>query len=564
MKNRFDLSFSLPEACKIIRILSKRSILLQLISFPGSIIPRQNPFLTEFIKLNTPKNCHIKSIMRRIFLIISAALAISCTEKAPKEIIKPNILWIIAEDLSPFMGCYGDTINTGYTPVIDQLAAEGVLFKRAYATAPVCSASRSALITGVMQTTTGTHQHRSSRTVNGEVVPESLRIHLPEHISTIPELMQQAGYFTFNNGKDDYNFHYNRKELYPLGQADDYVPGMNGWQGNRAKAFMSLSEAVWNSRQDKKQPWFGQVQIMGGKADFKYVREGQKLAANDVPLPPYFPEAPELHEAWTRHYNANRGSDVRIAEILAKLKADGELENTIIFFFSDHGSNTSLRHKQFCYEGGLHVPLIVKGRHKDFMPGTVRNELVSLLDVSATTLALAGIELPEYLEGQNLFSAAYQPPNYMIGARDRCDYTIDRIRSVRTNTYRYIRNYYPERPMLQAGYRDDWPVVMAFKKLHAEDKLNSYQAAHWFGERPEEELYDLETDPHQLNNLAQNVAYKNILEEHRVLLQNWMNKTDDKGRYQESSTQLKATYELWKDRPIFKNAEVNPEYDQFR
>ncbi|MEX0291097.1 MAG: sulfatase [Flavobacteriaceae bacterium] len=502
--------------------------------------------------------------MRTILLIISTALVLSCTEKPPKEGVKPNILWIIAEDLSPFMGCYGDSINNGYTPTIDHLASEGVLFKRAYATAPVCSASRSALITGVMQTTTGTHQHRSSRTTDGEVVPEILRILLPEHIKTIPELMRQAGYFTFNNGKDDYNFHYNRNDLYALGQADDYVPGMNGWQGNRAKGFMSLNDAVWSSRPDKKQAWFGQVQIMGGKSDFKYVEERQKLAPDDVPLPPYFPDAPELREAWTRHYNANRGSDVLIAEILAKLKADGELENTIIFFFSDHGSNTSLRHKQFCYEGGLHVPLIIKGNHKAVKPGTIRNELVSLLDVSATTLALAGIELPEYLEGQNLFSDAYQPPQYMIGARDRCDYTIDRIRTVRSDTYRYIRNYYPERPMLQAGYRDDWPVVMAFKQLYADGKLNAYQAAHWFGTRPAEELYDLKADPHQMNNLAQESDFKNVLEEHRALLQNWMRETDDKGQYQESSTQLKATYELWKDRPIFKNAQVNPEYDRFR
>ena len=462
------------------------------------------------------------------------------------------------------MGCYGDSINKGYTPTIDQFASEGVLFKRAYATAPVCSASRSALITGAMQTTTGTHQHRSGRTTDGEIVPEALQIHLPINIKTIPELMRAAGYFTFNNGKDDYNFHYNRNALYSVGSAENYNPGMNGWQGNSARERMSLTNDVWNSNPNKDQPWFGTVQIMGGKADFKYVRDGQKLADNEVPLPPYFPNAPEQREAWTKHYNANRGSDVRIAEILSKLKTDGALDNTIIFFFSDHGSNTSLRHKQFCYEGGLLIPLIVKGPHKNIVAGTVRNELVSLLDVSATTLALAGIDLPEYLDGQNLFAKDFKSPKYIIGARDRCDYTIDRIRTVRSEQYRYIRNFYPERPMLQAGYRDDWPIVTEFKLLHAQGKLTDYQKTHWFGTRPKEELYDIKKDPHQIHNLAGETRFASVLKEHRNVLENWMKETNDKGQYSESPEQLRATYELWKDLPIFKNAAVNPEYNQFK
>ena len=502
--------------------------------------------------------------MKTTAILIALLTLLSCVELESKEVIRPNILWIIAEDLSPFMGCYGDSINQGHTPIIDQLASEGVLFKHAYATAPVCSASRSALITGVMQTSTGTHQHRSSRTVDGEIVPEALRIHLPKYVKTIPELMKAAGYFTFNNGKDDYNFHYDRHALYDVGNTDEYKTGMNGWQGNRAKNFMSLTHAVWSNRPDSNQPWFGQVQIMGGKADAKYVREGEKLEINDVPLPPYFPDIPSQRAAWTTHYNANRGSDVQIEGILAQLKADGELENTIIFFFSDHGSNTSLRHKQFCYEGGMHVPLIIKGNHAPLEAGKVRDELVSLLDVSATTLALAGAELPEYLDGQNLFAKDYKAPKFVIGARDRCDYTIDRIRTVRSEKYRYIRNYYPNRPMLQAGYRDNRPIVTDMKNLYEEDKLTVYQEEHWFGIRPEEEFYDLENDPHQMNNLASDSSFEVILQDHRNVLETWIKETDDKGQYPESATQLRATYELWKNRPIFKNAKVNPEYDQFR
>ncbi len=491
-------------------------------------------------------------------------ITIICGQKVIAQSEKPNILWIIAEDLSPFMGCYGDEINKGYTPVIDKLAAEGVMFKRAYATAPVCSASRSALITGVMQTSTGTHHHRSSRTTDGEVVPEELRINLSEGIKTIPELMRDAGYFTFNNGKDDYNFHYNREALYSVGNAIDYTPGMNGWQGNRADYFMSLTKNVWNAREDKNQPWFGQVQIMGGKAGSKHVREGHKLDDAAVALPPYFPKVTSQQKAWTEHYNANRGADAKVESILKQLEVDGELENTIIFFFSDHGSNSSLRHKQFCYEGGMHVPLIIKGKDLKLKPGTVRSELVSLLDVSATTLALGGVVLPKYLDGKSLFDTKFKASEYVVGARDRCDYTIDRIRTVRTDTFRYIFNYFPDRPMLQPGYRDNKPIVKDMKRLFQEGKLTPYQAEHWFGKRPKEELYDLSADPHQMNNLAENSEYNTILEQHRNILKNWIIETNDKGQHPESSIQLEATYNLWKDRPRFRDAKVNPEYDQFK
>lgn len=496
-----------------------------------------------------------------IFAIVALGL-VSCQEE--QLVKKPNILWIIAEDLSPYMGCYGDSINKGHTPVIDKLASEGVLFNRAYATAPVCSAARSALITGIYQTTTGTHNHRSSRFTDGEVVPENLRIHLPEHVKTIPELMKEAGYFTFNSGKDDYNFHYDRRALYDVGTEEDYKTGMNGWQGNKAVDYMSVTNNVWSARPDKNQPWFGQVQIMGGKKDYKYVREGEKLAPNDVPLPPYFPDIPSQRKAWTDHYNSNRGSDVTVEKILKQLEADGELENTIIFFFSDHGSPTSLRHKQFCYEGGMQVPLIVKGNHPALKSGVTRDDLVTLLDVSASTLALAGAKSPDYLDGKYLFSEAYEAPKYVIGARDRCDYTIDKIRTVASKDYRYINNYFLDRPMMQAGYRDNKPMVKDLKKAYEEGKLTAYQAQHWFGTRPVEELYDLKADPHQINNLASNPEYDEILKSHREALENWITKTDDKGQYPEASNQLKATFDLWKDRPRFKNAKINPEYDQFK
>ena len=302
-----------------------------------------------------------KQIVMRNKIFVFFFVLLAAISQATADESRPNILWIVSEDLSPFLGCYGDSVNAGHTPTLDRMASQGVLFTRAYSPAPVCSACRSALITGVMQTTSGTHQHRSSRAPEGEIVPDSARIDLPEPIRTLPELMKAAGYFTFNSGKDDYNFHYDRRALYDVGTEENYIAGMNGWQGNKAVDFLSFSVANWTQRPDKSQPWFGQMQLMGGKAKAKHVRRGEKLKSNDTQLPPYFPDTPALQKAWTTHYNAVRGADARVEQLLKQLEMDGELENTIVFFFSDHGSNTSLRHKQFCFEGGLHVPLIVQG-----------------------------------------------------------------------------------------------------------------------------------------------------------------------------------------------------------
>jgi arylsulfatase A-like enzyme len=501
-------------------------------------------------------------------LILGFSLSVSLLGLSASE--KPNVLWIFTEDLSPLIGSYGDPVNQGHTPVLDGLADRGVVFKRAFATASVCSASRSAIITGVVQTKTGTHEHRSSRTTESEIVPEALRIHLPKGMRTIPELMREAGYFTFNSGKDDYNFHYNRLDLYSTGTKSDYVLGMNGWQGNKGKHTtthqnpeVAWTKEVWDARIVEDQPWFGQIMLWGGKAQNRYTPKGSVLDSDAVPLPPYFPDTEAHREAWVNHYNSVRGTDAQVGEILAELDADGELENTIIFFFSDHGSNTSLRHKQFLYEGGVHVPLIISGEHPWIETGQVSNALVSTLDISATTLALGKARRPDYLGGGNLLSPSFEGHRFVFSARDRCDYTIDTIRAVRSDQFRYIRNYFPDRMMMQAQYRDNQPIVTEFKRMRAEGKLTPYQETHWFGKRPLEELYEIQRDPHQINNLAENSDYEEVLKEHRLALGDWILKKGDKGMGLEDRAQLKATYDHWKARPIFKDANINPEYDPF-
>lgn len=504
-----------------------------------------------------------KLITLSSLMLAGAAYSQSAQDESKSMPAKlPNILWIFVEDLSPLFGCYGDEINQGHTEALDTLADEGILFKRAYVPAPVCSATRSAMIVGAHQVTTGTQHHRSSRASSG-VVPEKRRIYLPEGMKTIPELMREAGYYTFNQGKDDYNFHYDRRALYEAGNAKSYQAGMNGWQGNRASNHKSLHTNTWASRPDSSQPWFGQVTLWGGKGDQQYCPEDELLAPDALMPPPYYPDNDIQRENWVVHYNSVRGHSYQVGKLMKKLEEDGELENTIIFYFSDHGNNKSLRHKQLCYEGGLHVPMIIVGNHPKIKAGTVVNDITSTLDIPATTLALGGVDLPAYLDGQNLFSDTYQPLEYVASARDRCDYTIDKIRTVRTDQFRFIKNYFPERPLMQPQYRDSAPAVVNLKQLHQSGKLTDYQAKHWFGERAVEELYDIEADPHQINNLANDPEYQEVMAKHRELLETWRTEIGD-NEEEEETAQLKSVYELWKKKPVFKNAKVNSEYDQFK
>lgn len=463
---------------------------------------------------------------------------------------RPNILWILLEDTSPYFGCYGDEINKGHTPTIDHLANEGVLFERCYMPAPVCSPTRSALILGVMQTTTGTHQHRSARcTPKRDKDPQNLHL-LPAPYTPIPQLLKEAGYHTFNHGKDDYNFTYDRRDLYSSGNPADYQYPYNGWQG-------WFGKGSWNDRSDKSQPWFGQIMLWGGKSRARNLPKSERLAPGAVDLPPYFPDTPVFQADWTHHWNACRYADTEVQTLLNNLEKDGELENTIVFFFSDHGDNRSLRHKQFCYEGGVHVPLVITGEHPSIHEGSVRSEIVSGIDISATTLALAGLELPDYLEGQNLFGKGYQAREFVISARDRCDYTIDRIRTVRTDQYRYIRNYFPHRTLLQPGYRDGHQSVKDLKRLHQEGKLTPCQDEIFFGIRPEEELYDIGKDFHQTNNLALDRSFNAELVKHRVILEKWIKETDDKGQYPESDEEMRSQVRFWR------GSTVNPEFDKY-
>jgi len=457
----------------------------------------------------------------RIFLLL-------LTLCAPLSAAQPNVLWIFIEDMSPWIGCYGDPVNKDATPNIDKLAAGGIRFSRCYVSCPVCSPCRSAMITGKYQTSTGLHNHRSSRTKEGA-------IHLPDGVTTLPQLFRKAGYETFNAGKDDYNFVYNRDELYAK-------TGKNKF-------------AAWREFKGDK-PFFGQIQLAGGKTRTNSVKN--KVAPESVTPPPYFPNTPLFKKWHAHHFDTVRKTDEDTKVILANLKADGLLENTLIFWFTDHGNNHSLRAKQFCTESGTHVPLIITGPHKALASPAVRKDLISTLDISATSLALAGLPIPDNFDGQNLFGENFSPRTHVISARDRCDYTIDRIRSVRTENFRYIRNFLTDRPLLQPQYRDKQDYTKTLRKGHAEGTLPKLTDKIFFGPRPAEELYDLGKDPDEINNLALDPAFKEELSRHRTLLEKWIKNTDDKGQYPESDAGLMEVFNQWK------KACVNPEYDRIR
>lgn len=444
---------------------------------------------------------------------------------------KPNILWLYLEDVSPWFGCYGD--KTVSTPHLDALAASGLLFERCYSTAPVCSPARTALVTGQLPTSLGLHSHRSSRTA---VDP----LPLPAGRRTLPELMQQAGYVTFNAGKDDYNFLYHRDHLYP-GPFTSHFHWKEGPPVN------------WNEL-PRLEPFFGQIQLEGGKV--RNSPDVQQLAPDPatVPLPPYYPDHPAFRRPIALHYAAIREMDRQVGEILRQLAQRGLAERTAVFLFADHGMD-GLRYKQFCYEGGLHVPLII--RLPQGGAGQRRSELTSTLDIAATTLALAGVIQPDWFLGHDLIRSSAGHP-YLIAARDRCDYTLDRIRAVRTERYRYIRNFHPERPWLQPQYRSNWPEFRIWKELAAQGSLPAAEAAFALPNRPDEELYDLENDPHQIRNLAQDSAHASVLKEHRTLLGRWMAQTKDRGVDGFTETDLLATLLRWGDDC------VDPEYEPVR
>jgi N-sulfoglucosamine sulfohydrolase len=462
----------------------------------------------------------------KFLFVTTALLTLVGSAHAADE---PNILWIFAEDTSPWMGCYDDEVNAGQTPNIDSIAARGVRFARAYVPAPVCSACRSALMGGLNQIRFGAHEHRSSRAPDAQ-------LSLPKGMKLLPQIMQKGGYFTANLGKTDYNFVWDQDATYT------------------AKPKLKGHTDSWDTLKEN-QPFFVQMQTRGGKNRTTKFPVERRTDPGSVTVPADYPDNEIYRETVAQHYDAIRTDDDHIGKILEGLTAVGLEENTIVVYFSDHGANHLVRHKQMPTEGGLHVPFVVMGPVAFVPEKGVRNDLVSMLDLSATTLAWANLEQPSWYEGRDLFAKDFQPREFVASAKDRLDHTIDQVRTIRTNSFRYTRNYKLDRVLLQPQYRDGKPYLENLKELYSAGELSEVHKKIFFGEREPEELYEVSKDPHQLVNLAGNSTYKVELQRHRKLLDHWL-ATGDKGTGEESPAALRHNGDDWQG-----GRGVNPEYE---
>ena len=457
-------------------------------------------------------------------IIFSATLLCLAGCKNEETLKSPNILWIIVEDQSSNYGFQGEGLVN--TPNVDKLAAEGVVFENAYVTAPVCSASRSALITGMYQTSIGAQNHRSSRGTE--------KIYLPEGIKTIPELFKAAGYYTCSSserfdkkGKEDYNFVYNSEDLY---QGTD-----------------------WTNRNEG-QPFFAQVHLRGGKLRnvpkwYEEVVSGLDSSvlvdAEDVSLPPYYPEHLAFRQDWAEYLNTIQYTDLEVGNVMERLKRENLLDNTLVFFITDHGISQA-RGKQFLYDEGTKIPFILWA--PKMFKHQIRKDLINHIDMAATSLQLAGIEIPEYMEAKTLFGENAKFRDYIVCARDRCDETVDHIRSVRKDNFKYIKNYLPDRPYLQpCAYKDHKFWMPVLKELDKEGKLNEVQKLVTAKTRPENELYDLSTDPYEIINLANNPVYAEKLKEMQDILENWISETNDMGKNPETILMYESDMKAYLD-----------------
>jgi len=425
--------------------------------------------------------------------------------------------------MSPNFSCYGEKLIQ--TPNVDRLAREGTQFANAFVTAPVCSPCRSAMITGMYQTSIGAHHHRSGQ--------GKLKIQLPDGVTPVPALFQKAGYYNcIGSGLpagEGSGRKANKREGTGLGKTDYNFE----WD----KSIYDASD--WSGRKEG-QPFFMQVQLAGGKLrggsddDAIKLMErakqefGNATDSESVTLPPYYPRDPVLLRDWAAFLDAVRFTDKHVGQVISRLEKEGILDQTLIVFMTDHGISHA-RGKQFLYNEGTHIPFIVRG--PDIAAGKLRNDLVQQIDMAAISLATAGIPKPQSMQGRDIFAKDYQPREAIFAARDRCDETVERLRSVRTDRFLYIRNFYPQRPHLQPNaYKDGKSIVKSLRSLHEAGKLDSLTESLLFSPtRPAEELYEWTTDRWQIKNLAADAAHQETLSKMRSQLDRWIDESHDHG-----------------------------------
>jgi arylsulfatase A-like enzyme len=428
-------------------------------------------------------------------LLFMSVLTVSAQQK------KPNIIWITCEDISPFISAYGDPLVK--TPNIDQLAKDGVRYTRVYTTAGVCAPSRSNIITGMYPTSIGTQNMRTIGDPKYQPVPSYSAV-IPDYVKCFPEYLRKAGYYCTNNEKQDYQFEP------PVTVWDENGPAASYRNRPKGKPFF----AVYNLFITHESQLFGR-------------KDSLLLDSNKIAVPPYYPDTKTVRHDMDRLFTNIERMDSQVGELIKMLKAEGLYENTIIFFYSDHGGALPWM-KREVLERGTHIPLVIHfpGRKN---AGTVNEELISAVDFAPTILSLTGIPVPAYMQGQAFLGAqkSKAPRKYVYAGRDRMDTEYDRVRMVKDKQFQYLYNYMPEKTYYQnIEYRLSIPMMKEFLKLRDEGKLDSAQAA-WFKTKPVEELYDVKNDPHEIHNLVNDARYKTKLAELRSAYQAWNKRVGD-------------------------------------
>ncbi|MEQ1408711.1 sulfatase-like hydrolase/transferase [Neorhizobium sp. Rsf11] len=415
---------------------------------------------------------------------------------------RPNILCIVSEDCPPRLGAYGDTL--AHTPNLDRLASDGVVYETANCTSPVCAPSRFAILTGRYAESCPRAQHMQALA------------HLPNEFLTYPAEMRKAGYYCTNNAKTHYNCDVDPAEI---------------WDE-------SSRSAHWRNRPDDK-PFLAVFNCMTTHESCTFKEQPGTVRPEDVTLPSYLPDTPGMRQSLARQYNAIARMDAELGQHLADLEADGLADDTIVFYFSDHGSALP-RSKRYLYDEGLRVPLIIRvpPRWRHLMPhvaGTHVSAPVSLVDLFPSFLVIAGLDSPQGLHGTPLLGPQAVPRQYVFGGRDRMGERYDLSRTVRSEQYRYIRNYMPHR-MLGQYVAFEWLGVhyQDYEAVHLGGMLNPAQEQFW-RQKPAEEFYDLQCDPDATVNLIDDAAYENLIDEHRAALDEHMLAIRDTGFIPEHS-----------------------------
>ena len=459
-----------------------------------------------------------------LIFVLSLMLA-SCQSQT--DLPPPNILWITVEDMSPNLGSYDD--NYARTPNLDELAAQGVVYTNAFATAPVCAVARSTIISGMHAPSIGTQHMRCAG-------------RLPKGVQLYPELLSEAGYYVTNNVKTDYNLDMDPKSI---------------WDE-------SSGTAHWRDRNDPEQPFFAIFNIT--TTHESRVNEDQRYAdaiadvpadllraPGEVPLPPYYPDTEDVRTLWARYYNIITAMDRQVGEILKQLDDDDLAEHTIVIFYSDHGAGLP-RHKRWLFDSGLKVPLIVRvpDAYKSMLPhspGTRTNELVSFIDFPATALHLAGVSIPEHFQGRSFLGNDLDAPReYVFAGRDRMDERYDMQRAVRNERFKYIRYYEPFKPYAQYMNTPEKGAIMTSIRSAGLEGMPEAGRHIVTPEKPVEALYDLDADPYELQNLVETGSHQEVLDALRNAHADWSDRVMDTGLIPET---ILRRWEAEKDASIY-------------